>query len=146
MTTWDDFFMQVAELMSTRSKDPSTKVGAVIVDHSRRLLGTGYNGFPRGVADHPSRYEDKAVKYKLVVHAEANAILNAVKSVQGMTLYATKFPCSECAKLIVQSGISHVVTNPPSTDGKWAEDAEFSKIILTEGCVLVRQPHNGRIL
>lgn len=141
MNQWDNRFMQMAELVASWSKDPSTKVGAIIVDYDRRIIGTGYNGFPRGVNDSPERYEDKPVKYKLVVHSEANAILNAVRSVSGQTLYTTKYPCSECAKLIIQSGISLVVTPPPGTNEPWATDAEFTKTMLKEACVMVRQPN-----
>ena len=130
--------MELAKHIASWSKDPSTKVGAVIVDYDRRVIGTGYNGFPRGVNDDAARYQEKAVKYRLVVHAEANAILNAVKSVWGHTLYTTKFPCTGCAKLIIQSGISVVVTPPPDLEGTWAEDARDSIQMMKEACVFVR--------
>jgi dCMP deaminase len=135
---WDERFMQLASHFATWSKDPSTKVGAVIVDHDRRLVGTGYNGFPRGVGDEPERYVEKMVKYKLVVHAEANAIMNAVKSVRDCTLYATKYPCSECAKLIIQMGISRIIAPPPASDDSvWAEDSKFSTRMFREAVVSV---------
>lgn len=137
--------MRLAEEYATWSKDPSTKVGAVIVDHERRTVGAGYNGFPRGVSDEPIRYETKMVKYKMVVHAEANAIMNAVKSVRDCTLYATKFPCSECTKLIIQMGVSHVVSPPPSDDGSvWAEDAKFSLQMLNEAVISVYDWVDGK--
>jgi dCMP deaminase len=132
---WHSRFMSLAQHVSTWSKDPSTKVGAVIVGERCVVLGLGYNGFPRGVEDSAERLADKPTKYKLVVHAEANAILNASASVRGATLYATKSPCSECCKLIVQSGIEEVRSPKPSGDQPWAEDAKFSKIILQEGSV-----------
>lgn len=135
---WDFRFMRLAAHIAEWSKDPSTKVGAVIVDHDRRPRGTGYNGFPRGVGDNEERYTEKMVKYKLVVHAEANAILNAVTSVRDCTLYATKFPCTECTKLIIQTGISMIIAPPPSNDGSvWADDAKFSRQMLKEAAVLV---------
>jgi dCMP deaminase len=130
--------MRLAEHIAQWSKDPSTKVGSVIVDHDRRLVGTGYNGFPRGVGDEDWRYAEKMVKYKLVVHAEANSIMNAVKSVRDCTLYATKFPCTECAKLIIQMGISRVISPLPADDGSvWSEDARFSMQMFKEALVAV---------
>jgi dCMP deaminase len=100
--------MAVAEEVAKWSKDPSTKVGAVIFDSSGRILSTGYNGFPRGVYDHEERYLDRETKYKFVVHAELNAILNATQPLTGDYLYVTLSPCSECAKAIIQSGIVSV--------------------------------------
>jgi dCMP deaminase len=130
--------MGVALHISKWSKDPSTKVGAVIVDHDRRIVGTGYNGFPRGVNDDEERYAEKMVKYKMVVHAEANSIMNAVKSVRDCTLYATKFPCTECTKLIIQMGISRVIAPAVKYDGSvWAEDAVFSTQMLKEALVSI---------
>lgn len=134
---WNDRFMEMAELVAGWSKDPSTKVGALIVDHDRRVVATGYNGFPRGVNDDPGRYETKMVKYKMIVHSEANAILNAVKSVRDCTMYTTKYPCSECAKLIIQSGIARVITPEPSKEGIWAEDSEYSRAMFRESMVFV---------
>ena len=109
---WNVAFMQQAQLMSTRSKDPSTKVGCIIVSPDRFVLSEGYNGFPRGVADTPERLNDRAQKYPRVVHAEANAILKVAKSTQSCdnaTLYITMSPCKDCSKLIHQSGIVRVV-------------------------------------
>lgn len=129
---WDRRFMNLAEEFATWSKDPSTQVGAVIIDHDRRVVGSGYNGFPRGVHDDPARYMEKMVKYKMIVHAEANAILNSVKNIRDCTLYATKSPCSECVKLIIQSGIWRVVSPAPATEGVWAEDSNFAMTMLKE--------------
>ena len=111
---WDEYFMGVALLAAERSKDPSTQVGACIVDESKRILSTGYNGFPQGCSDDEFPWNrDEALgetKYQYVVHAELNAILNASgKSLAGSTLYVGLFPCNECAKAIIQSGISEVV-------------------------------------
>lgn len=134
-TKWRNRFVDMAKLVATWSKDPSTKVGAVIFDARRIVVGLGYNGFPRGVLDKPDRYDTKMAKYKLIVHAEANAILNATRSVRECGLLVTKHPCSECAKLIVQAGITDVFCPKPSTDQPWADDAEFAKIILSEADV-----------
>lgn len=108
------------------SKDPRTQVGAAIVDHRGVVRATGWNGFPRGVNDDPARYADREIKLKLVVHAEANAIANAAAvgvPLEGCGLIVTKFPCHECAKLIIQSGIKKVVAPSPDSDGLWAGSA-----------------------
>lgn len=113
--SWDEYFMGVALLSSYRSKDPHTKVGACIVNQKKRIVGIGYNGFPYGCADETYPWDnakDKKfldTKYPYVVHAEANAILNSTQNLEGATLYVSLFPCNECAKLIIQSGIKHVV-------------------------------------
>lgn len=112
--SWDEYFMGVAALSAKRSKDPSTKVGACVVNEDKRIIGIGYNGFPMGCSDQvfPWGKEDKNylnTKYPYVVHAEPNAILNSTSSLKNSTLYVTLFPCHECAKLIIQSGIKHIV-------------------------------------
>ena len=112
--SWDEYFMGVALLASKRSKDPSTQVGACIVDGDRRILSTGYNGFPQGCSDDEfpwNRDESQGeTKYQYVVHAELNAILNASgRNLHGATVFVGLFPCNECAKAIIQSGIKEVV-------------------------------------
>lgn len=113
--SWDEYFMGVALLSSYRSKDPNTKVGACIVNKKNRIVGIGYNGFPYGCEDsiYPwDNAKDKKfldTKYPYVVHAEPNAILNSSEPLDGATLYVSLFPCNECAKLIIQSGIKHIV-------------------------------------
>ena len=110
--SWDEYFMGVALLAAKRSKDPNTQVGACIVNKNKRILSTGYNGFPYGCSDDtfPWEREGGDTKYKYVVHAELNAILNAGgKDLTGARLYVDLFPCNECAKAIIQSGISEVV-------------------------------------
>lgn len=110
--SWDEYFMGVALLAAKRSKDPNTQVGACIVDSDNIILSTGYNGFPYGCSDDdfPWAREGKDTKYSYVVHAELNAILNARgKVLKGAKLYVDLFPCNECAKAIIQSGISEVV-------------------------------------
>ncbi len=104
--------MGVSLLAAKRSKDPNTQVGACIVDENNIILSTGYNGFPFGCSDddYPWEREGENTKYKYVVHAELNAILNANgKSLKGARIYVDLFPCNECAKAIIQSGISEVV-------------------------------------
>lgn len=113
MNKWDDRFMDVAKLTATWSKDPRTKVGSVIVDEKKRIIGVGFNGFPRGVDDHDDRYADRDTKLKFVAHAERNALDNCPIDTEGATLYATLFPCCDCAKGIIQKGIKRVVTFKP---------------------------------
>ena len=111
--SWNEYFMGVASLSAKRSKDPSTQVGACVVNQDKRIIGIGYNGFPMGCSDdvYPwgksANYLDS--KYPYVVHAEPNAILNCTSSLKDATLYVTLFPCCECAKLIIQSGIKEIV-------------------------------------
>lgn len=110
---WDEYFMGVALLSAMRSKDPRTQVGACIVNDKKRIVGIGYNGFPYGVEDDQFPWGKEGdwidTKYPYVVHAEPNAILNSTVSLDNSTLYVTLFPCNECAKLIIQSGIKEVV-------------------------------------
>ena len=131
--SWDEYFMGVALLASERSKDPSTQVGACIVDEDRRILSTGYNGFPQGCSDDefPWNRDEKLgdTKYQYVVHAELNAILNARgKNLAGSTIYVALFPCHECAKAIIQSGVKEVVYLSNKYDG--TASVEASKRML----------------
>ena len=113
--SWDEYFMAVALLAAERSKDPNTQVGACIVDADNRIVSTGYNGFPYGCSDDEYPWsregEDAAsTKYGYVVHAELNAILNnRGKNLTGARIYVALFPCNECSKAIIQSGIREVV-------------------------------------
>lgn len=111
--SWDEYFMGLAHLSALRSKDPSTQVGACIVNKSKKVVGIGYNGLPTGCDDDEFPWERDGdtlnTKYVYVVHAELNAILNSTTSLDGCTLYVSLFPCNECAKAIVQSGIKRVV-------------------------------------
>ena len=110
---WDDFFMGIAVLASKRSKDPNTQVGACIVDLKGRIIGVGYNGFPRGCSDDEFPWDrDKEPlnsKYLFICHAEMNAIMNSNRNdLDNCILYTTLFPCNECAKIIIQSGIKEI--------------------------------------
>lgn len=113
---WDETFMLITDLIAQRSKDPNTQTGSCIVNDKKIVVGLGYNGFPRGVSDDLiswSREGESVIetKYAYVVHAEANAIMNSNTSVEGCVLYTNLFPCNECAKIIIQSGIKEVVYN-----------------------------------
>ncbi|MFA5289774.1 MAG: dCMP deaminase family protein [Candidatus Izemoplasmatales bacterium] len=111
--TWDEYFMGVAQLSSMRSKDDTSQVGACIVNQKNRIVGIGYNGFPIGCDDEAYPWEREgdflSTKYAYVVHAEPNAILNSSVDLEGSRIYVTLFPCHECAKLIIQSGIREVI-------------------------------------
>jgi dCMP deaminase len=110
---WDQYFMSMAHLAAFRSKDPNTQVGACIVNPQKRVVGLGYNGFPHGCDDAVYSWEREGefleTKYPYVVHAELNAILNSIQNLAGCTIYVSLFPCNECAKAIIQSGIKKVI-------------------------------------
>ena len=106
--SWDSYFMLTALTIATRSKDPKTQVGSCIVDNNHQILSLGYNGMPVGIKDNDENWNDET-KHNLVIHSEANAILHCKHSVNNSTLYVTLFPCNECAKLIITSGIKKVV-------------------------------------
>lgn len=110
---WHLRFLDLATHVAQWSKDPSTKVGCVLVNDTRQVVGMGYNGFPRGVADGADRYADRSIKYPMVVHAEANAILNAVGSTKGTLAYVTHHPCADCMGLLIQAGVRGVFTHRP---------------------------------
>ena len=111
--SWDEYFMGLAHLSALRSKDPNTQVGAAIIDENHRVVSVGYNGFPKGCSDDEFPWSRSGgvlnSKYAFVVHAELNAILNSPRSVSGCTIYVSLFPCNECAKAIIQSGIKRIV-------------------------------------
>lgn len=132
--SWDEYFMGVAVLSSLRSKDPNTQVGACIVSKEKKIIGVGYNGFPRGCSDDELPWARVGTtletKYPYVCHAELNAILNSNNSqaLEGATLYVALFPCNECAKAVIQSGIKRVVylsDKYASTDGTKASKIMF---------------------
>ncbi len=140
--SWDEYFMGVALLAANRSKDPNTRVGACIVDGGNVILSTGYNGFPLGCSDdeYPWDREGKAedTKYPYVVHAELNAILNARgKNLAGAKLYVALFPCNECAKAIIQSGIREIVYLSDKYDGTQMNIA--SKRMLNSAGITLRR-------
>ncbi|MEI2419844.1 deaminase, partial [Arthrospira platensis SPKY2] len=114
----------MARHVATLSKDPSSKVGAVIFDDKRRLISAGYNGFARGVVDSVERLSQRDVKYKMTIHAEVNAIMFATVPLGGCTLVVTHPCCAQCAALVIQSGIRHVMWPVPSFEfvSRWSAD------------------------
>ena len=132
MTDWNRRFLALAEHIATWSKDPSTKVGAVIVDADRRIISTGYNGFPRDVEDLDQRLNNRDVKYEMIVHGEINAIVFANQNLQGTTLYTWPFmPCSRCAGIVIQSGIRTVVA-PYNDNPRWQASFELTEQMFRE--------------
>ena len=119
--SWDAYFMGIALLSAMRSKDPQTQVGACIVNEDNRIVGIGYNGFPRGCSDVEFPWEREGeflqTKYPYVVHAEQNAILNSTSQLKQCRLYVSLFPCHECAKAIIQSGIKEIVYEDDKYNG-----------------------------
>lgn len=138
MSKWHNRYIELAREVSTWSKDPSRKIGAVIVGEHGQILSQGFNGFPRGVFDLPDRYEDRPTKYKYVVHAEMNAIYNATLNgvkCQGSTLYVWGLPvCSECGKGIIQVGIKevHLPRSAFGLNPLWDEAFNFTQSMFAE--------------
>lgn len=140
--SWDVWFMKHVYLVAEKSKDPRTKIGAVIVK-DKHVISSGFNGFPIGVKDSPERYADRQVKYSMVAHAEDNAVLAAARfgiSTLGTTLYTQGVPCCECAKSVIQGGIKEVVVHLqwPSMIQKWIESCKIAEMMLVESGVNVR--------
>ncbi|MCL4208954.1 dCMP deaminase family protein [Patescibacteria group bacterium] len=140
--SWDQYFMGIALFSGERSKDPNTQVGACIVDKNKKVVGLGYNGLPRGLEDDDFPWDREGeflkTKYAYICHAELNAILNSTRSsLENCSVYVSLFPCNECAKAIIQSGISEVVY----LSDKYAQTdiIKASKKMLTTAGVKLRQ-------
>lgn len=131
---WDLRFLRLANEAASWSKDPSTKVGCVIVREDLTVAGVGFNGFPRGMCDHKELYDDRPTKYARTIHAEVNAVLNSMGNLEGCTAYVTAPPCCNCALVLIQSGLSRVVVNTPSADllSRWGEELEKTKGFFAE--------------
>jgi dCMP deaminase len=140
LSNWDSRFLDLARLVSTWSKDPSTQVGAVIT-RDKFVVSLGFNGHPKGVVDSAERLEVREVKYRTIIHAEINAILTAKQDLEGCTIYLWPFmPCSQCGAAIVQAGIKRVVA-PKSDNDRWAESFKFTTEMFAEaGVELVEIP------
>lgn len=136
-----DWALGMAQHVATLSKDPSTKVGAIILDPQRRFVSAGYNGFARGVEDTEARLNDRATKYRLILHAEKNAILFATGPTHGCTLVVTHPCCAQCAALIIQAGIAHVMWPKPTPEfeDRWEEDLRLTWQQFDEAGVIVTE-------
>ncbi len=138
--------MALAKISGMRSKDPNTKVGAVLKNNNNRVIGLGYNGMPKGNDDDFSwerTGESSQTKYPYVVHAEMNAILNAIKSVDNSILYVSLFPCSNCAKFIVQAGVNEIIYEDDKYDG--TEDNKIAKNIFNKSSLKFRKINQIKI-
>ena len=135
---WDERMMLLAEHVASWSKDPSTQVGAVLMRPDKTIASMGYNGFPRGVMDYCGRYDDREKKYKYVVHAEANALITCDEQKADYTLYCTLFPCCECAKLIIQSGVKEVVVRSLEKSERFYDSMVVSETMFREAGVNLR--------
>jgi dCMP deaminase len=149
--SWDDYFMGVALLSAKRSKDPNTQVGACIVNEDKKIVGVGYNGFPTGLDDDDFPWDRNGTnyletKYPFVCHAELNAILNSTRSLKGCTIYVALFPCNECAKAIIQSGIKEIVYL--SDKYQHTDEVIASKMMLNQAKVKLRRltPNQEKII
>ena len=132
---WHKRFMEVAELVSTWSKDPSTKVGAIVVGPDREIRSTGYNGLVRGVDDNKPERLERPTKYDFFEHAERNAVYNACligASLKGCVIYVTSMPCPDCARAIIQSGIKMVVPYKPEFDENAPQNTWRDKLVFSE--------------
>lgn len=142
MSKWDNRFNEMAKLVASWSKDTNTKVGAVVVDKDKIVLSMGYNGFPRGCDDKiESRYE-KPAKYLYTEHAERNCVYHAARhgvSLKDCTIHCTMFPCCDCARAIIQAGITEVVAPEPDVNHeKWGESFRVSLLMFEESNVNVK--------
>lgn len=135
---WHFRFLDLAKLVSSWSRDPSTQVGAVIVDNDKRVISIGYNGFAKGVEDLEERYQNRELKYKLIIHAERNALLFAKTPLDGYSMYTYPFaPCPVCASMIIQAGIKKVIAPalPERLVERWGKDVLLSEQIFKEAQV-----------
>jgi dCMP deaminase len=140
---WDRRFLELAKHISEWSKDPSTKVGCVVVGDDREIRSTGFNGFPRGIEDDPARLEDREQKDPLICHAEENAIMHAARigiSLKGNTAYISWPPCSRCTRSLIQAGVNEVVF-PAGVEvpERWRSDFDIAIAMMNEAGIAVRQ-------
>ena len=140
--SWDEYFMAVAILSGQRSKDPNTQVGACVANERNKIVGVGYNGFPWGCSDDDLPWDREGsyldTKYPYVCHAELNAVLNSITpDLRGCRLYVALFPCNECTKVIIQSGIREIIYL--SDKYKDSDSVRASKIMLDKSSTIYRQ-------
>ena len=134
MSKWDQRMLGLVRLVATWSKDPSTRVGAAIVDSKNRVVSLGFNGFPRAVHDNAAALHDREEKLRRTIHAEANALLFAGRPVEGCTIYVTHPPCARCAAKLIQAGIVRVVSMEPTAEfaERWAADLSSTQEMLRQ--------------
>ena len=142
MTDWDQRFLNLAKHISQWSKDPSTKVGCVVVGPDREIRSTGFNGLPRGIEDNDERLNNREIKYPLICHAEENAIMHAARigiSLKDCTAYVTWPPCTRCARSLVQAGVSTIIY-PKNIEipDRWMDDFNLSLNMLKEAKINIK--------
>lgn len=145
LNSWDMWALQLAQFVSTRSKDPSTKVGAVITFPNHRIVSLAYNGLPQRIVDSDERLSNREFKYELIIHAEANAMLFAKVDMEGAYLYTWPYPpCSRCAAMIIQVGICRVVSPalPSYVKERWGKSCELAEQIFKEAGIEVVYQEN----
>ena len=148
---WDTYFMRMAALVATKSKDRSTKVGVVLVAPDRSVIGTGYNGFPRGVDDNVEERHQRPKKYAFTSHAEMNVITNCARNgvkTMGSTIYIASYPdviptCSDCARAMIQAGIKEIVCKLADVPERWKDSCDAASEMLKEAGVTVRYWQEG---
>ena len=134
---WELRYLEMAKLVSTWSKDQSTKVGAVIVDSDNTVISVGFNGFPRRIQDTDQRLNNRDVKLKMIIHAEINAIITAKRPLNGTTIYTYPFmSCSQCAGLIIQSGICRHISYKTDNE-RWKDSFDLALEMFDEARVIV---------
>ena len=142
MTNWDQRFLNLAKHISEWSKDPSTKVGCVVVGPDREIRSTGFNGLPRGIEDNDERLNNREIKYPLICHAEENAIMHAARigiSLKDCTAYVTWPPCTRCARSLIQAGVSTIIyPKDIEIPERWMEDFNLSLNMLKEARINIK--------
>ena len=142
MTNWDERFLNLAKHISEWSKDPSTKVGCVVVGPDREIRSTGFNGLPRGIEDNDERLNNREIKYPLICHAEENAIMHAARigiSLKDCTAYVTWPPCTRCARSLIQAGVSTIIyPKDIEIPDRWMEDFNLSLNMLKEAKINIK--------
>ena len=142
MTNWDQRFLNLAKHISEWSKDPSTKVGCVVVGPDREIRSTGFNGLPRGIEDNDERLNNREIKYPLICHAEENAIMHAARigiSLKNCTAYVTWPPCTRCARSLIQAGVSTIIyPKDIEIPERWMEDFNLSLNMLKEAKINIK--------
>lgn len=151
---WSNHFLRLALCHARMSKDPSTRVGSILVAPDRSILGAGFNGFPRNIKDHPRRLADRETKLKLIVHAEMNAFLAAAKlgiPINGAAIYIIAQdvvsgkiwggpPCTRCTTALIQAGVESVITLPfQGVPARWKDDLELAKDLLNEAGIIYNE-------
>jgi len=137
---WDDWYLKIALVIAEKSKDPSTKVGAVLVRPDNTIASVGYNGFPRGIEDTPERLNDRPTKLALTIHAEMNAIISAQEPVKNYKMYTTLMPCDRCFPHLAQAGIRTIIFPKPSAEheARWGESFDRVRALAKEAGVILQ--------